>query len=134
MARVPLVLVPGLLNTGRVYAHQVAALSDIADCLTPEPWHHDSIAAMADAALAMARMREVPLQPDLAKVAIPVDVVGGECDALCPKRAADVIIEGLTSAPVRYTEIPGVGHLMSVDDPEGVASALLEILASAPGS
>lgn len=86
----------------------------------------------ANAALAMARMREVPLQPELAKVTIPVDVVGGENDTWCPKRAADVIIEGLTAAPVRYTEIPRVGHLMSVDDPEGVAFALLEVLSSVP--
>ncbi len=54
MARVPLVLVPGLLNTPRVFARQVEALSDVADCLSPEPWHHDSIGAMAEAALAMA--------------------------------------------------------------------------------
>ena len=54
MARVPLVLVPGLLNTGRVFAHQVEALSGVADCLTTEPWHHDSIGAMAEAALAAA--------------------------------------------------------------------------------
>ena len=54
MARTPLVLVPGLLNTGRVFAHQVAALADVADCFHPEPWHHDSIGAMADAALAVA--------------------------------------------------------------------------------
>ena len=54
MARIPLVLVPGLLNTGRVFAHQVAALADVADCITTEPWLHDSIGAMADAALAAA--------------------------------------------------------------------------------
>ena len=54
MARVPLVLVPGLLNTGRVFAHQVAGLADVADCTTAEPWHHDSIGAMAEAALATA--------------------------------------------------------------------------------
>ena len=57
MARVPLVLVPGLLNTGRVFAAQAAALANVADCLSPEPWHHDSIGAMAEATLAMAPPR-----------------------------------------------------------------------------
>ncbi len=86
----------------------------------------------ANAALAMARMREVPLQPELAKITVPVDVVGGENDAWCPKKASDVIIEGLTSCPVRYTEIPRVGHLMSVDDPEAVSSSLLTVLSTTP--
>lgn len=88
----------------------------------------------ANAALAMARMREVPLQPELAKVRIPVDVLGGEKDLWCPKKAADVIIEGLIGAPVRYTEVPGVGHLMSVDDPAAVTSTLLTVLASVPAA
>lgn len=86
----------------------------------------------ANAALAMARMRDVPMQPDLARVTVPVDVVGGEKDVWCPKKAADVIIEGLTSAPVRYSEVPGVGHLMAVDDPDAVTESLLEVLASVP--
>jgi pimeloyl-ACP methyl ester carboxylesterase len=86
----------------------------------------------ANAAAAMARMREVPMQPELAKVTVPVDVVGGEKDVWCPKKAADVIIEGLTSAPVRYSEVPGVGHLMSVDDPAAVTRSLLGLLASVP--
>ena len=54
MPRATLVLVPGLLNTGQVFARQVEGLADIADCVTTEPWHHDSIGAMADAALAAA--------------------------------------------------------------------------------
>ncbi len=54
MPRSPLVLLPGLLNTRRVYGHQVQALADIADCIIPELWHHDTMAAMAEATLAMA--------------------------------------------------------------------------------
>ena len=49
MPRSPLVLLPGLLNTRRVYDHQVEALADIADCTIPELWHHDTMAAMAEA-------------------------------------------------------------------------------------
>lgn len=54
MPRSPLVLLPGLLNTRRVYAPQVEALADIADFTIPELWHHDTMAAMAEAVLASA--------------------------------------------------------------------------------
>ncbi|MFZ5782746.1 MAG: alpha/beta fold hydrolase [Pseudomonadota bacterium] len=57
MPLTPLVLLPGLLNTGRVFAAQVEALSDVADAVVPELWHHDSIAAMAEAVLAAAPPR-----------------------------------------------------------------------------
>ncbi len=51
MPRKTLVLLPGLLNTRRLFEHQIEALSDIADFIVPELWHHDTIGAMADAAL-----------------------------------------------------------------------------------
>lgn len=54
MPRSPLVLLPGLLNTRRVYEHQVEALQDIADIVVPELWHDDTIDAMAETALAAA--------------------------------------------------------------------------------
>ena len=51
MARPTLVLLPGLLNTRRLYDRQIAALADLVDVVVPELWHHDSIGAMAQAAL-----------------------------------------------------------------------------------
>jgi pimeloyl-ACP methyl ester carboxylesterase len=54
MPRTTLVLLPGLLNTRRVFEQQIEALSDIADCVVPELWHHDTIGAMAEATLALA--------------------------------------------------------------------------------
>ena len=57
MPRTTLVLLPGLLNTGLVFEHQIEALSDIADCIVPELWHHDTVAAMAGAALELAPER-----------------------------------------------------------------------------
>ena len=54
MPRTTLVLLPGLLNTRRVFEQQIEALSDLADCVVPELWHHDTIGAMAEAALALA--------------------------------------------------------------------------------
>ena len=57
MARPTLVLLPGLLATRRVFEPQIEALSDIVDFVVPELWHHDSMAAMAEAALAEAPPR-----------------------------------------------------------------------------
>ena len=54
MPRPTLVLLPGLLNTRRVFEQQIEALSDVADCIVPELWHHDTISAMAEATLALA--------------------------------------------------------------------------------
>lgn len=54
MPRSPLVLLPGLLNTRRLWRHQVEALQDIADIIIPELWHHDSMGAIADSVLAQA--------------------------------------------------------------------------------
>ena len=57
MPRPTLVLLPGLLNTRRVFEQQIEALSDIADCVVPELWQHDTMGAMAEAALALAPPR-----------------------------------------------------------------------------
>jgi pimeloyl-ACP methyl ester carboxylesterase len=54
MPRTTLVLLPGLLNTRRVFEPQIEALSDIADSVVPELWHHDTIGAMAEATLTLA--------------------------------------------------------------------------------
>jgi pimeloyl-ACP methyl ester carboxylesterase len=47
----PLVLLPGLLNTRRLFDRQIADLADVAEVIVPELWHHDSIGAMAQATL-----------------------------------------------------------------------------------
>lgn len=57
MPRPTLVLLPGLLNTRRLFERQIADLADIADIVVPELHHHDSLGAMADAALAEAPPR-----------------------------------------------------------------------------
>src|SRR5882672_3443664 len=57
MARPTLVLLPGLLNTRCLYERQIADLADLVDVVVPELWHHDSIGAMAQAALDAAPER-----------------------------------------------------------------------------
>jgi pimeloyl-ACP methyl ester carboxylesterase len=82
----------------------------------------------ANAALAMSNMREWPLQPQLANIKCTVDVVGGEKDLWCPQKASDIILEGLPAVGVGFTQIPAVGHLMSVDDPGAVTEVLALLL------
>ena len=55
-----LVLLPGLLNTRRLFERQIADLADLADladAIVPELWHHESIGAMAQATLDAAPER-----------------------------------------------------------------------------
>ena len=47
MVKTPLVLVPGLLCTGDLWAAQVAALSDIADCQIADHTRHNTISGIA---------------------------------------------------------------------------------------
>ncbi|MBL6612776.1 MAG: alpha/beta hydrolase [Reyranella sp.] len=54
MPRPTLVLLPGLLNTRRVFEPQIEALAEAADFVVPELWHHETIGDMAAAVLAAA--------------------------------------------------------------------------------
>ena len=105
--RASLVLVPGLLNTGRVFAHLVDGLADVADCLTTEPWHHDSIGAMADAALAGAP---------------PTFALGGF------SMGGYVALEIVRRAPHRVERLALIDTQATPDSPESTArrQALLE--------
>ena len=47
MARPTLVMLPGLLNTRRLFERQIADLADITDVIVPELWHHDTVGAIA---------------------------------------------------------------------------------------
>ncbi len=46
-ARTKLVLVPGLLCTGALWAPQIAALADVADCTVADHTRHDTMAGIA---------------------------------------------------------------------------------------
>lgn len=83
-----------------------------------------------NAARAMARLRDEPLNPELANVRCRVDVVGADGDTFCPKRAADILLDTLPDA--RYHEIAGAGHLMNVDQP-GLVTELLRTLLDGGG-
>jgi len=79
MPKKTLVLLPGLLNTRRLFEQQIEALSDVADCIVPELWHYDALDAMAEAALALAP----------ARFALAGFSVGGYVSFEIMRRAAD---------------------------------------------
>lgn len=83
-------------------------------------------AGYANAAAAMATLRERPLTPALPTIRCPVAVIGAEQDTFCPRKAADIVLDGLREGS--YHEIPGAGHLMNVDKPEAVTASLLAVL------
>src|SRR5260370_41145967 len=97
MPRTTLVLLPGLLNTRRVFEHQIASLSDIVDCIVPELWHYVTMGAMADAALAAA-------PPTFALAGFSM---GGSFSFVIQRRAPEMLkrlpqID--TQSPPNYTE------------------------------
>ncbi len=75
-----------------------------------------------NAARAMQGLHDTPLTGALARIRCPVDVIGGDGDRFCPRRAADLILAELVDGA--YHEIRDCGHLMTVDQPEAYSVAL----------
>jgi pimeloyl-ACP methyl ester carboxylesterase len=73
-------------------------------------------------ARAMAWMHEHPLNDALARIELPVLVVAGESDVVCPPRAAEIMLEHLRS--VEYEELAGGGHLITDEDPDALTRIL----------
>jgi pimeloyl-ACP methyl ester carboxylesterase len=72
-----------------------------------------------NAARAMQRLADEPLEPLLRRISCPVDVIAGEKDVFCPRKAAELLMRSLAAA--EYHEIAGAGHLMSIDNPAAYA-------------
>ncbi|QDO88008.1 alpha/beta hydrolase [Ornithinimicrobium ciconiae] len=79
-----------------------------------------------NAASAMASINQSPLTPRLGEIRCPVDVVGASDDSFCPRKAADIMVAALPDST--YHEVPAAGHLMNVDNPDGVTAVLRSIL------
>jgi pimeloyl-ACP methyl ester carboxylesterase len=73
-------------------------------------------------ARAMAWMHEHPLNDALARIELPVLVVAGERDVVCPPRAAEIMLEHLPSA--EYEELVGAGHLITDEDPDALTRVI----------
>ena len=75
-----------------------------------------------NAARAMRGLHGAPLTGALGRIRCPVDVIGGDGDRFCPRRAADIILAELADGA--YHEVADCGHLMTVDQPEAYALTL----------
>lgn len=76
----------------------------------------------ANAARAMLDLADHPLTLRLPDIACHVDVVGGAHDAVCPRKAADLLLAGLPDAT--YHEVADAGHLMTIDARDRVTRLL----------
>ncbi|WP_420446076.1 alpha/beta fold hydrolase [Candidatus Poriferisodalis sp.] len=79
-----------------------------------------------NAARAMIGIRSEPLNPLLAQIEVPVDIIGASGDVFCPRRASDIIVEGVDDC--RYHEVAGAGHLVSVDQPDAYGKLIAQLL------
>lgn len=75
-----------------------------------------------------AIMGRADARPLLASIAIPSLVVVGAEDAITPPEEAREIAAGI-GARARYLELPGCGHLSTLEAPDLVTGALLDWLA-----
>jgi len=93
MAGLPLILIPGLMCTGRIYQHQAEQLGQTHPVLHANHWSHDSMAAIAKSILDAA--------PE--KFALAGTSMGGyvafEIARLAPDRVARLILMSTSARP-----------------------------------
>ncbi len=79
-------------------------------------------------ARAVCSMRDESINDRLPAITAPVLIINGENDLWCPRRAAEIMLEQLPDA--EFAELPGVGHLITDEDPLGLASIMRDWLQS----
>ena len=79
-----------------------------------------------NAARAMAGLHGKPLTAELAQLRCPLDVIYGDKDLFCPRKAAEIIVAAAPDATI--TELANAGHLMSVDQPQAYLNAIQSAL------
>lgn len=83
-------------------------------------------AGYINAAKAMIGLRTTRLTPRLTDIQTHVDVIGGERDRFCPRKAADIMMDALPNAT--YHEIANASHLIAVDQPAAFVTLLAKLL------
>src|SRR5947209_1162624 len=121
--KTPLLLVPGMLCSPRLFAPQVAALADVADIVVPDRALLDEVMAMCgeigvdiykrQEALAAVRTDR---RPDLPRIACPTLVVCGRDDAATPLVLSQEIAEAIAGSELAVIE--QCGHLTTLEKPE----------------
>ena len=83
-------------------------------------------AGYINAARAMIALAAAPMDERLRGIRVPVHIVQGEKDVFCPLKAAQMLREAMPQAG--YSEIADAGHLIAVDQPDMLASAISKAL------
>ncbi len=78
----------------------------------------------ANACLAMAGLREHPLDTELGNIRAPTVIVAGEKDQHCPPRAAEIIAGGISGS--RLEILPDTGHPIPVERAADTARLIAE--------
>lgn len=102
-------------------------------CLTParraEPALVERCEAMAARIGPLGFLRQLAAQatrpdsgPSLAAIDVPVLIVTGAEDDVCPPALQEELVTGIPGAS--HVVLPGVGHLSPLEDPDAVAAAL----------
>ncbi|MGV8960250.1 MAG: alpha/beta fold hydrolase [Stenotrophomonas sp.] len=105
ISRIPLLLLPGLLNDATLWRDQIAGLSDIADCHVGDLTGHDSLRAVTQSVLAAAPPR----------FALAGFSLGGY-----------IAQEILRQAPQRVQRLALLGSSFRADSPERAAQRLAQ--------
>src|SRR3569833_2302159 len=151
-ASMPLLLVPGLTCTARLYTPQVEALWPFAPVTIPDHRQDDHIDAvarriLADAPprfalaglsmggyIAFAMMRLAPeriarpdSRPMLGGIRCPTLVLVGDADVATPPELSREIAAGIAGA--KLVVVPNCAHLSTLEQPEAVNAALIDWLA-----
>ncbi len=79
-------------------------------------------------ARAVCSMRVESINDRLVEISAPILIINGERDLWCPRRAAEIMLEQLPAA--QFVELPGVGHLITDEDPSSLVSAMRKWLQS----
>lgn len=115
-ARIPLLLLPGLLNDATLWRAQLAALADIADCQVGDLTRHDNLQATTEAVLAHApptfALAGFSLGGYIAQHILRIApervlrlaLLGSSCNADSPERAAQRL------AQQHSARLPGMFH------------------------
>lgn len=82
-------------------------------------------AGHANACLAMASLREHPLDPELGQITARAIIVAGDNDQHCPPKAAQMIADGIPGSSLKI--LSDTGHPIPVERPAEVASAITEV-------
>ncbi len=119
-ARVAEMMGPNLFSAGK-FASNSKMVQDLRAVVS-----HTSPAAIACAQRGMAARPD--MRDFLPKITIPTLVVCGSEDAITPAKEMQEVAAAIPNS--RYVEIPGAGHMSTMENPEAVNQAMTEFVTS----